>query len=69
MGLVEPSTKIKTRRRNYQGVNRNTISYNDLSDGALVAWLTDFVTVATANAATLGIDLADQTEIDNARRL
>ena len=42
------------------------MSYNDLSDGALVAWLTNFATVSAANAVTLGIDLPDQLEIDNA---
>lgn len=43
------------------------MSYNKLTDGSLIAWLNNFVNVATANAAALGIDAPDQAEIDAAR--
>lgn len=41
--------------------------YNELSDGALQAWLTNFVAVATVNAVVLGLDPAEITALDAAQ--
>ncbi len=41
--------------------------YSKLSDGVLEPWFANFVDVVVANAATLGIDAAEQAELEAAR--